>query len=208
MIFSYNKEAVGDTLLVIAANVKGQEVNQDSRGLITRVFVKETGETVGWNFFDISTKLTDLKGNGQVHLTDEQLALLNELLAAEGFSEQVTDDRLPKIVTGFVKSCKAHPDSDHLSITQTEVDNGDVLQIVCGAPNIKAGLKVVVAKPGAMMPDGLVIWPGELRGEASHGMICSARELHVPNAPAARGILELPFDTKVGKEFIGSNYIL
>ncbi|WP_314061672.1 YtpR family tRNA-binding protein [uncultured Vagococcus sp.] len=208
MIFSYNKEAVGDTLLVIAANVKGQEVNQDSRGLITRVFVKETGETVGWNFFDISTKLTDLKGNGQVHLTNEQLALLNELLAAEGFSEQVTDDRLPKIVTGFVKSCKVHPDSDHLSITQTEVDNGDILQIVCGAPNIKAGLKVVVAKPGAMMPDGLVIWPGELRGEVSHGMICSARELHVPNAPVARGILELPFDNEVGKEFIGSNYIL
>ena len=53
-----------------------------------------------------------------------------------------------------------HPDSDHLSITQTEVDNGEILQIVCGAPNIKAGQKVVVAKPGAMMPDGLMIWPG------------------------------------------------
>lgn len=206
MIFSYNKEAVGDTLLVIAANVKGQEVDKESRGLITRIFVKETGETVGWNFFNVSTKLTDLTGKGQVHLTDEQLATLNSLLAAEGFSEQVSDDRLPKIVTGFVKACKAHPDSDHLSITQTEVDNGDVLQIVCGAPNIKAGLKVVVAKPGAMMPDGMMIWPGDLRGVESHGMICSARELHVPNAPAARGILELPFDTEIGQAFIGSDY--
>lgn len=208
MIFSYNKEAVGDTLLVIAANVQGQEVDKESRGLITRVFVKETGDTVGWNFFNSSANLPDLKGNGQVHLTDEQLAKLNELLAAEGFTEQVSDDRLPKIVTGFVKSCKAHPDSDHLSITQTEVDNGEVLQIVCGAPNIKAGLKVVVAKPGAMMPDGLIIWPGELRGVASQGMICSARELKVPNAPVARGILELPFDTEIGVPFVGSDYKL
>lgn len=208
MIFSYNKEAVGDTLLVIATNVNGQEVDHESRGMITRVFVKETGVTVGWNFFSISSQLNDLTGNGQVHLNDAQLETLNSLLKAEGFTEQVSDDRLPKIVTGFVKSCKAHPDSDHLSITQTEVGNGEVLQIVCGAPNIKAGLKVVVAKPGAMMPDGLMIWPGELRGVESHGMICSARELNVPNAPAARGILELPFDIEIGEAFIGTDYTL
>ncbi|MBP1039865.1 DUF4479 and tRNA-binding domain-containing protein [Vagococcus sp. BWB3-3] len=208
MIFSYNKDAVGDTLMVIVANAKGQEVNHESRGSITRVFVKNTKETVGWNFFKISSTLTDLVGKGQIDLTDEQLTALNHLLAAEGFSEQVSIDRTPKIVTGFVKSCKAHPDSDHLSITQTEVDHGEVLQIVCGAPNIKAGLKVVVAKPGAMMPDGLIIWPGELRGQESHGMICSARELAVPNAPTARGILELPFDTEIGEAFIGSDYQL
>lgn len=208
MIFSYNKEAVGDILLVIAANANGQEVDQESRGNITRIFIKETAETVGWNFFSVSTNLPDLAGNGQVQLTDEQLATLNQLLTAEGFAEQISDDRLPKIVTGFVKSCKAHPDSDHLSVTQTEVDNGELLQIVCGAPNIKAGLKVVVAKPGAMMPDGLMIWPGELRGVASQGMICSARELHVPNAPTARGILELPFDTEIGQAFNGPDYRL
>ena len=85
--------------------------------------------------------------------------------------------------------------------TQTEVDNGEILQIVCGAPNIKAGQKVVVAKPGAMMPDGLMIWPGVLRGEESFGMICSAKELRLPNAPAKKGILELPFDAEVGSAF-------
>ena len=76
-----------------------------------------------------------------------------------------------------------------------------MLQIVCGAPNIRKGLKVVVAKPGAMMPDGLLIWPGELRGVASAGMICSAKELQLTNAPKKRGILELPQDAETGSAF-------
>ena len=67
----------------------------------------------------------------------------------------------------------------HLSVTEIKVDNGEVLQIVCGAANIRKGLKVVVAKPGAMMPDGLLIWPGELRGVESFGMVCSAKELNL-----------------------------
>ena len=75
------------------------------------------------------------------------------------------------------------------------------MQIVCGAPNIEAGQKVVVAKPGAMMPDGMMIWPGTLRGVDSYGMICSARELHLPNAPAKKGILVLPEDAVVGEAF-------
>ncbi|MGI6156664.1 MAG: DUF4479 domain-containing protein, partial [Enterococcus lemanii] len=62
-------------------------------------------------------------------------------------------------------------------------------------------LKVVVAKPGAMMPDGLLIWPGELRGVASFGMVCSAKELNLANAPMKRGILELPADAVVGEAF-------
>ncbi|HFJ6866946.1 TPA: DUF4479 domain-containing protein, partial [Enterococcus faecium] len=61
--------------------------------------------------------------------------------------------------------------------------------------------KVVVAKPGAMMPDGMMIWPGTLRGVDSYGMICSARELHLPNAPAKKGILVLPEDAVVGEAF-------
>ena len=81
------------------------------------------------------------------------------------------------------------------------MDNGTVLQIVCGAPNIEAGQKVVVAKPGAMMPDGMMIWPGTLRGVDSYGMICSARELHLPNAPEKKGILVLPEDAVVGEVF-------
>ncbi|MCA5012065.1 MULTISPECIES: YtpR family tRNA-binding protein [unclassified Enterococcus] len=199
MIFAYNKEHVGDVLFVIAADDKGQENHVERKGNIARVSADE--QVVAWNIFEASTILGTIDGSGQVELTDEQLAKLNQELTAAGFSETLAVDHEPKIVVGFVKSCKKHPDSDHLSITQTEVDNGEVLQIVCGAPNIKAGQKVVVAKPGAMMPDGLMIWPGVLRGVESFGMICSASELRLPDAPAKKGILELPFDAVVGEKF-------
>lgn len=117
----------------------------------------------------------------------------------------VADDT-PKFVVGFVQELSDHPDSDHLHITKTKVDNGETLQIVCGAPNIAQGQMVVVAKVGAMMPDGQIIWPGKLRGVQSEGMICSARELALPNAPEKRGILVLePEKYAVGAEFILKN---
>lgn len=90
-----------------------------------------------------------------------------------------------------------------MNITQTEIDNGEVVQIVCGASNIAQGQKVVVAKVGAMMPNGMVIWDGELRGEPSHGMICSARELELKNAPNEKGILVLPETAVIGEVFKG-----
>lgn len=201
MIFAYNKEHVGDVLLVIVGDDKGQENRVERKGNVARVTVADSGEVVAWNIFDASTILGEITGIGQVELTGEQVEKLNQELKKAGFTESLAVDTVSKIVVGFVKSCKKHPDSDHLSITQTEVDNGEILQIVCGAPNIKAGQKVVVAKPGAMMPDGLLIWPGVLRGVESFGMICSASELRLPDAPAKKGILELPFDAVVGETF-------
>lgn len=201
MIFAYNKEHVGDVLMVIVTDDKGQENSLTRKGNVARVSVADD-EVVAWNIFEASTILGEIEGQGQIELTNDQLTKVNEELAKSGFSETLVKENEPKIVIGFVKSCKKHPDSDHLSITQTEVDNGEILQIVCGAPNIKAGQKVVVAKPGAMMPDGLMIWPGVLRGVESFGMICSAGELHLPDAPAKKGILELPFDAVVGDVFL------
>lgn len=201
MIFSYNKAHIGDVLLVIVADDQGQENQVERKGDIARVSTVEADQVIGWNIFNASVLLGEIQGSGQVKLTNEQFEKLNAKMKQTGFSEQLIKDPTSKIVVGFVKSCKKHPDSDHLSITQTEVDNGEVLQIVCGAPNIKAGQKVVVAKPGAMMPDGLLIWPGVLRGEESFGMICSAKELHLPDAPEKKGILELPFDAEVGSAF-------
>lgn len=199
MIFAYNKAHIGDTLLVIVADDQGKENKFIRKDNIAQIKTVE-GEVVAWNFFHISEQLP-ISGNGQLHLTDEEVGKLNQMLAAAGFSEELVADHEPKIVVGFVKSCEKHPDSDHLSITQTEVDHGEILQIVCGAPNIKAGQKVVVAKPGAMMPDGQMIWPGALRGVESFGMICSARELRLANAPQKKGILELPYDAVVGEAY-------
>lgn len=205
LIFAYNKEHVGDVLMVIIADDKGLENRVERKGNVARVTVAESGEVVAWNIFEVSTILGEITDAGQIKLSSGQIEKVNQELKQAGFIESLTVETEPKIVVGFVKSCKKHPDSDHLSITQTEVDNGDVLQIVCGAPNIKAGQKVVVAKPGAMMPDGLMIWPGVLRGIESFGMICSAGELHLPDAPKKKGILELPFDAIVGNAFAVGN---
>ncbi|KAF1301949.1 DUF4479 and tRNA-binding domain-containing protein [Enterococcus saccharolyticus] len=199
MIFAYNPKYVSDTLMVITDNDKNLEQTVERKGNVA-CLKTEDGRIIGWNFFAISEVMT-IEGNGQVYLSDEQVAKLNELMRAAGFTEQLTPDHEPKFVVGFVKSCEPHEDSDHLSITEIEVDNNQTLQIVCGAPNIRKGLKVVVAKPGAMMPDGMLIWPGELRGVASYGMVCSAKELHLPNAPMKRGILELGNDAVVGEAF-------
>ncbi len=78
---------------------------------------------------------------------------------------------------GFVKECVPHPDSDHLNVCQVEVRPGEMSQIVCGAPNVAAGQKVIVANPGCDLGEGFVIKKSKIRGVESNGMICSIAEL-------------------------------
>lgn len=196
----YNPTAVGDTLLLTRGELSRDYLATESNGNVTRIYNVETDETISYNLFAISDAFTP-NGNGPVELTDEEVVKVNELIQTAGFDTPVEVDHTPKFVVGYVKECVKHEDSDHLHITQTEVDNGEVLQIVCGAANIKAGQKVVVAKPGAVMPDGLIIWPGELRGVKSSGMICSAKELGVENPSGKKGILVLDSETETGKPF-------
>ncbi|MHC1785870.1 MAG: phenylalanine--tRNA ligase subunit beta [Christensenellales bacterium] len=89
-------------------------------------------------------------------------------------------DSLDQVVVGRVVSCLPHENSDHLHVCQVDVGAGDLLQIVCGAPNVAEGQLVPVALVGAKLPGGLEIKPGKLRGVASNGMLCSASELLVP----------------------------
>ena len=199
MIFAYNPKYVSDTLMVVTQDDQNMEQQVERRENVARL-TTEDGRVIGWNFFEISKEFT-IEGTGQVQINDEQLAHLIDLIKIAGFSDVLVPDHSPKFVVGLVKTCVPHEDSDHLSVTEIEVDNAEVLQIVCGAANIRKGLKVVVAKPGAMMPDGLLIWPGELRGVASFGMVCSAKELQLPNAAMQRGILELGPDAVVGEAF-------
>ncbi len=84
---------------------------------------------------------------------------------------------LEKIVVGHVLERAVHPSSDHLSVCKVDIGTGEVLDIVCGAPNVGAGQKVPVAPVGTIMPGGLVIKKAKLRGQPSCGMICSEREL-------------------------------
>ena len=105
---------------------------------------------------------------------------------------------LEGLVVGEVKTCVPHPNSDHLHITTVDYGEGPV-QIVCGAPNVAAGQKVVVATIGTRLYDGddsFVIKRGKLRGEESNGMLCAEDEIGV--GTAHDGIIVLPADTPVG----------
>ena len=106
---------------------------------------------------------------------------------------------LKGLVVGEVLSCEAHPNSDHLHVTKVNIGEGEPLPIVCGAPNVAAGQKVIVATIGTVLYDGdesFTIKKGKLRGEESWGMICAEDEIGVGTDHA--GIIVLPADTPVG----------
>ncbi|ANK59293.1 YtpR family tRNA-binding protein [Loigolactobacillus backii] len=200
LITSLNSVSFKNVLIAI---LHADTEHQDSqkKDNIVRIKDRTSDVTLGYNFLKISQTLPELKANGQVLLSADQVARLNDALQAAGFEPELVSDLTPKFVIGHVKTLVEHPDSDHLHIAMVEVDSGTTLQIVCGAPNVAQGQKVVVAKVGAMMPNGQIIWPGELRGVKSDGMISAARELGLPNAPKKRGILVLPTDAPTGAPF-------
>lgn len=199
MIFTYNTH-VGDVLMVIVADDQKKSVLVDKKGNVARIYREDTKQTVAWNIFEASNLVT-IEGQGQVFPTDADLVTLNAHLESLGFEEKLVADQQAKFVVGEIVAMEAHPDSDHLNICQVQVGADQTVQIVAGAPNAAVGLKTIVALPGAMMPSGLLIFPGQLRGVDSCGMMCAPRELALPNAPQKRGIIELPTDTPVGQAF-------
>ena len=88
----------------------------------------------------------------------------------------VSQDRFPLIVVGKIIEVNQHPQADRLRLAKVDVGR-EILNIVCGAPNLEPGQLVPVAMVGAQLPGGLTIQPAELRGQMSYGMLCSAKEL-------------------------------
>ena len=108
-----------------------------------------------------------------------------------------------KLIIGEVVECEMHPDSDHLHICKVNIGT-ETLNIVCGAPNVRKGLKVIVAQDGAELPGGIKIKKGMIRGQESNGMLCSMQELGLENKfltdADKNGIHELPENAKVGED--------
>ncbi|MDC8831416.1 phenylalanine--tRNA ligase subunit beta [Alteromonas gilva] len=102
------------------------------------------------------------------------------------------------VVVGEVVECGQHPNADKLRVTKINVGEDELLDIVCGAPNCRLGLKVAVAKVGAVLPGDFKIKKAKLRGEPSFGMLCSYSELGVSDDHS--GIIELPLDAPVGAD--------
>lgn len=137
--------------------------------------------------------------------TPKEIADQLSLTGLEVDGELNIGQSLSNLVVGYVKECVPHEDSDRLSVCQ--VDVGDkIYQIVCGAPNVKADIKVIVALPGAVLPGDFKIEPTVLRGVESNGMICSLQELgfkeNVIPKNAADGIFILPKDAPVGESVV------
>ena len=151
----------------------------------------------------MTISLNWLKQYININETPEKIAeLLTDLgLEVEGMEEigGIKGD-LEGVVVGHVIECGKHPDADKLSVTKVDVGTGELLSIVCGAPNVAKGQKVAIATIGTLLyfSDGkeLKIKEGKIRGEVSQGMICAEDELGIGNDHS--GIIVLPADTPVG----------
>ena len=130
----------------------------------------------------------------------EPAVLAKQLTLAGLEVESVTPVAPPfsGVVVGEVLESGRHPDAEKLSLCQVTTDGVNRLQIVCGATNVRAGLKVAVAMVGAQLPGDVVIKRATLRGQESNGMLCSARELGLGEEHA--GILELPDSLALNQE--------
>ena len=132
---------------------------------------------------------------------------LSHLLTMSGLEVEEVEPVAPpftNIVVGLVVETAKHPNADRLNVCQVDVGTGALLNIVCGAPNVRPGLKVPCAMVGAVLPPGADGKPfeiklGQLRGVESQGMLCSARELKLSEDHG--GLLELPEDAPVGQNF-------
>ena len=137
-------------------------------------------------------------------MNSDQLAHLLTMSGLEVEEVEPVAPAFSKVVVGHVLELAKHPNADRLNVCQVDVGSDAPLTIVCGAPNVRAGMKVVCALAGAILPPGadgkpFEIKVGELRGVQSQGMLCSARELKLSEDHA--GLMDLPADAPVGKDF-------
>ncbi len=137
-----------------------------------------------------------------IDIKDENLEELADKVTKAGINvEHVIKTNIDNVVVGEVKTCIDHPDSDHLHICKVDVGT-DTRQIVCGASNVREGIKVIVALPGCVLPGDFKIEKAMKRGVESNGMICALMEIGLEeNTPEnyAKGIYEADKDAPVGE---------
>ena len=132
---------------------------------------------------------------------------LSHMLTMSGLEVEEVEPVAPpfnNVVVAEIREIAKHPDADKLNVCQVDVGTGSLLNIVCGAPNVRVGMKVPCAMVGAILPPGadgkpFEIKVGKLRGVESYGMLCSARELKLSEDHG--GLMDLPSDAPVGQNF-------
>ncbi|GGA86305.1 phenylalanine--tRNA ligase subunit beta [Ornithinibacillus halotolerans] len=135
-------------------------------------------------------------------ISPEELAEKVTKSGIEVDSVEYIAENSSNVVIGYIESCEKHPNADKLNLCQVNVGE-ETLQIICGAPNVRQGQKVAVAKPGAVLPGNFKIKKAKLRGVESFGMICSLQELGFDEKHIAKeyaeGIFVFPEDAPVGE---------
>ena len=138
-----------------------------------------------------------------IDLEDQDLSELATKITKAGINiEGVYTHKIPNLVIGEVIECSDHPDSDHLHVCKVNIGE-EVLQIVCGAHNVRKGIKVIVAKVGAILPGDFEIKQSRIRGVDSCGMICALFELGLEEKTEEnynKGIHELDENAPIGKD--------
>lgn len=141
-----------------------------------------------------------------IDISDQDLEELAVKITKAGINvEKVITNQIKNLVIGEVVECIPHPDSDHMHICQVNVGKSELQQIVCGAPNVRVGLKVITALPGAILPGDFEIKKSKLRGVESNGMLCALYEIGLEektDETYAKGIEELPSTAEVGMDAI------
>ena len=139
-----------------------------------------------------------------VDLNDQDLKDLAVKVTRAGINvEKVVTNHIDNLVIGEVIECVDHPDSDHLHVCQVKINSDEVTQIVCGAPNVREGLKVIVCLPGAVLPGDFEIKRSKIRGVESNGMLAALFELGLEEKTEEnynKGIHELDSDAIVGMD--------
>ena len=131
-------------------------------------------------------------------VTDEVLAEQLTMAGLEVDGIETVAPAFSKVVVGHVVSCEKHPDADKLNLCQVDVGEAENVQIICGAKNVRTGLKVMTALVGAKLPGDFKIKKAKLRGVESFGMICSESELGMSDA--SDGIAELDLEASIGQD--------
>ncbi|HZP70133.1 MAG TPA: phenylalanine--tRNA ligase subunit beta [Pseudolabrys sp.] len=136
--------------------------------------------------------------------TDASLAEIVDKLTMIGLEVENVEDKadlLKPFVIASVISAEKHPNADRLKVCMVDIGDGKPIQVVCGAPNARAGMKGVFSAPGTFIPGkNITLTVGTIRGVESRGMLCSAAELMLSDDH--EGIIELPADAPVGKSYV------
>lgn len=148
----------------------------------------------------MNVSLNWLKEYVDFDFSPEELANRLMMLGMEVESIKRLGEGLDRVIVGRINAVREHPSANKLVICDVDVGSDTALQIVCGAPNANAGLLAPVALVGAELPSGVTVGAAKIRGEESHGMLCSESELNLSDE--ASGLMELPVNLHIGTPLV------